>query len=437
MSSKMSKTIPPEKKPRLGFFPLFYNLAETCRAALIAKRYMELGGEAVFFSHGGEYEYIAKNIGCEIVRVNPIYSKEYINLLWESSRLETFKNPFSKKILIEHVEEEITAYKKTDVKMIVSTNNFPCNISARAAKIPLVFVTPRAMPSYTKYPDDAEFFFTRWIPQALKLKILNWYAPNSKIYVRPFTKLAKQYNVPVPRLGSDIIKGDFTLYTDFIELLGLNKTSIPANEYYIGPIFFDELFDKDFSKGKDIKEEHKIEKHLQKHGKSILFSLGSSGTKEIFLKILSTLNKTNYNVVAVYSSILEEEDLPEVNNNILLKKHVPSMEKLNKNVDLAIIHGGQGTVYTAAYAGKPVVGFPMQFEQHLNLEMLVKQGMAVIESRKYFKEKNLLKNVNKIFDNYDTYLNNAQNLAKRLPKPEGDKNAVKILIDILEKNDLK
>ena len=44
------------KKPLVGFFPLFYNLAETGRAVLVAKRYMEHGGQAIFFSHGGKYE---------------------------------------------------------------------------------------------------------------------------------------------------------------------------------------------------------------------------------------------------------------------------------------------------------------------------------------------------------------------------------------------
>ena len=178
----------------------------------------------------------------------------------------------------------------------------------------------KVVPSFTKYPDDAEFLFTRLIPQALKLKILNWYAPNSKIYVRPFTKVAKKYDTPAPKLGVDLTRGDYTFYTDFVELLGLNKSSIPNNEYYIGPIFFDELFVGALSKEKSVKEELEIEKHLQKPGKSILFTLGSSGTKEIFLKILNTLNKTNYNVVAVYTSILKEEDLPEVNDNILLRK---------------------------------------------------------------------------------------------------------------------
>ena len=74
----------------------------------------------------------------------------------------------------------------------------------------------------------------------------------------------------------------------------------------------------------------------------------------------------------------------------------------------------------------------MQFEQHLNLEMLVKHGMARIESRRYFKEQLFLKTIEVVFDNYDVYLKNAQKLANRLPKPEGDKNAVGILLNIID-----
>jgi hypothetical protein len=38
------------------FFPFFSNLAEKSRLVRIAERYRELGGWAIFFSHGGEYE---------------------------------------------------------------------------------------------------------------------------------------------------------------------------------------------------------------------------------------------------------------------------------------------------------------------------------------------------------------------------------------------
>lgn len=426
-----------DKKPLIGFFPLFYNLAESGRAVLIAKRYLELGGEALFFSHGGKYEYLAKEIGCKVIRVKPIFTEQFIEHLWKCSRMEEFKPPFSKKILLEYVEAEIAAFMNTGVKMIVTTNNFPCSISARVAKIPLVSVTPKATGEFTKYPDDAEFFFTRFLPKSLKLKILNWYAPRTRIWVRPFSQIAKKYsNIPIPKLTHDINKGDYNLYTDFIELLDLHQSDIFTNDYYIGPIFLDELFAKTNSNKSIKKEEDEINKHFQGPGKSIMISLGSSGTKDLLLKILEALNETDFNVIAIYTSILKEDELPELNDNILLKKFVPSIKIIYQLVDLAIIHGGQGTVYSAAYSGKPAIGFPMQFEQHLNLEMLAKHGMAIILSRKHFKKEELLHGIKEIFNNQDKYLKNAQNLAKKLPNPEGDKNAVNVLIKILKQESL-
>jgi len=433
----MSKIISSNKKPLVGLFPLFYNLAETGRAVIIAKRYIELGGQAIFFSHGGKYEYLAKEIGCKVVQVKPIYTDQFIDHLWKCSRMEELRAPFSKKVLLEHVEAEIDAFNNTGVKLIVSTNNFPCSISARAARLPLIFVTPRVLGEFTKFPDDAEFLFTRFIPDSLKLKILNWYGPKIKIWIWPFNKIVKKYpHAKQIFLSSDINKGDYTFYTDFLEMLPLEKSDVPDNEYYIGPIFLDELFTKSFSEKSSTKERNDINKHLQRPGKSILLSLGSSGTKELFLNILETLNETDYNIIAIYTSIFKEGEIPKFNDNILLKKFVPSMKIINQSIDLAIIHGGQGTVYTAAYSGKPIIGFPMQFEQHLNLEMLVKYGMGEILSRKYFKKEKLLQAINEIFNNYDKYLKNAHKLAEILPKPKGDKYAIKLLLEIIKQKGL-
>lgn len=433
----MSKTLVSDSLPLIGFFPLFYNLAETGRAVLVAKRYIELGGKAIFFSHGGEYEKLAKDIGCKVVRVNPIYSDDFIDDLWKYSRLEKIGPPFSEEVLKEHVTAESKAYSQTDVKLIVTTNNFPCSLSARVAKVPLISITPKLIVKFIKYPDDAEFPLTRLIPEKLKLAILNWLFPRNKTWVRPFVKLSKYYNLQGYQQSyqnsNELNTGDYTFYTDFLEILNLSKSDIKPTDYYIGPIFMDELFGKNTS---DKRADDEINKHLQKSGKSILFSLGSSGTPELFINILKALSKTSYNVIAVYSSILCEDKLPVVNDNIILRRFVPSIKELNQKVDLVIIHGGQGTVYTAAYAGKPVIGFPMQFEQHLNLEMLVKHGMARIESRKYFKEEVFLKSIEDVFNNYEIYLKNAKTLASNLPKPQGVTNATRNIIEIIKQRGL-
>jgi len=76
----MTQSIRSDKKPLIGFFPLFYNLAETGRAVLVAKRYVELGGKAVFFSHGGGYEYLAEEIGCKVVswrHLKTLFQRKY------------------------------------------------------------------------------------------------------------------------------------------------------------------------------------------------------------------------------------------------------------------------------------------------------------------------------------------------------------------------
>jgi UDP:flavonoid glycosyltransferase YjiC (YdhE family) len=55
---------------------------------------------------------------------------------------------------------------------------------------------------------------------------------------------------------------------------------------------------------------------------------------------------------------------------------LPALE-VNKIADLSLIHGGIGTVLTAAYAGKPVVGVGMQPEQVANLACLVRKSFAI------------------------------------------------------------
>ena len=62
-----------------------------------------------------------------------------------------------------------------------------------------------------------------------------------------------------------------------------------------------------------------------------------------------------------------------VSSNVLVTDWVPAL-KVNKIVDLTVIHGGIRTVMTAALAGKPVVGVGMQVA---NLACLERLGFAI------------------------------------------------------------
>jgi len=423
---------PSKNNQLVGFFPPFSNLAETGRAVMIAKRYKELGGNPIFFSHGGKYEFLAKENGFEIIKVNPILTEEQVEEYFRLISFETFdpKLFFTEDWFYENVKEEIDAFKKTKIKVLVATNNITCALSARALKIPYININPGGGFFTLKIPDTLENPFTLLIPQAIKTRLLNWYLKRTKFYLKEVNNVAEKVGIPPFKNIFYLYDGDYTLITNSLNFINIfpNQQEFP-DENYIGIILIDEIFKKDDS----TKINEEVNAHLKKKGKSILLSLGSSGSKEFFLKILNALNKTEYNVIAIYTSLLDEKELPRVKDNILLKKFVPSISKVTEMVDLAIIHGGQGTVFTTVYAKKPIIGYPMHMEQHVNLEKIVGHECGIMLSKKFFSEKKLINSINKIFNNYEKYSANVEHLANKLSKPEGDIKAAKKILEIVNK----
>lgn len=430
----MNQNMKQEDAPLIGFYPLFFNLSETGRAVLVAKRYRELGGESIFFSHGGEYEYFAKELGFDIIRIKPYFTEDFIQRYTSIAHGEKKEKIYTESVLKEFVENEINIFKETGIKALISTNNEPCTISARVAKIPLIAITTGPGKFHYSIPDMYENTFTRFVPKFIKIQLFNWMIPRTKTHLKPFNNLTKKYKIKPFKGTMDLYYGDITLITNFSEFINIfpNQQQFPTIDY-IGIILLEEMFKCKFPGGQTKTVQQEVLNHLKGPQKTILFSMGSSGDKTLFLKILNELNKTSYRVIAVYTNILKEDELPILNENILLKKYVPSLAQLHALTDLSIIHGGQGTVYTAAYSGKPIIGYPMQFEQHLNLEKMVGHGVGLMLSKKFFNGKELLKSIEYIYDDYDHFLKNAQILSKKLPEPDGDKNAARRIYQIISK----
>lgn len=426
-----------KSRPIIGFFPDFWSLGETIPLIKIANEYLNLDGEVIFFSHRGKYEYLAKDIGCKIIRLSDIWrgfaktAKKMVHrgVPWEKIIAKLYREESIRRA----VEEEIEAFSK--IKLLISTHNLTNSISARALKIPLVIViSGTAIPPYydsdfCRFPENYENVFTKIMPQFIKNQIFKWYVLHCKYQVKEFNRVAKEYNVKPFRYFNDILLGDYTFVCDDINFLGLTSSEEFPKENYIGPIYHWDLFEDQQKKIDD-----RIKNHLNRPEKSILLSMGSSGEKQLFLNIIECFNKTDFNVIAVYSNILNKDELPETNENILFTEFVPSVEMLMKKVDLSVIHGGRGTVYSAAYSGKPAIGIPMILEQQFNIDNLVRHEVAIRLSKKYFKEKELLNAVDKIFSDYDVFLKNAQNLTAKLTQHNGEKVAAQRLIEIIQSN---
>jgi UDP:flavonoid glycosyltransferase YjiC (YdhE family) len=196
-------------------------------------------------------------------------------------------------------------------------------------------------------------------------------------------------------------------------------------ENFIGPIFHRDIVRE---RQDDINNE--IMNHLKRPGRSILLSMGSIPNKPIFSKIIEALNKTEYNVIAIYTKVLKKDELPKTNENILLQEYVPSVKNILEHIDLAITHGGRGTIYSVAYSGKPAIAIPLQFEQQFNIDCLVRHGSAIKLSKRYFSQTQLLNDIDYIFDNYPKFSENAKILATTLSKDMGEKRAADRIFEI-------
>jgi UDP:flavonoid glycosyltransferase YjiC (YdhE family) len=422
-------------KPLVGFFPIFYSLGEVIPLVKIAKSYMELGGKAVFFSHGGIYEHLAEEIDCEVIRLNNWWMEHYDKgeeLTDRGAKTETlFATQYDKEFIKKSIEEEIKAFKRTGVKSIVNTWNLTCSISARVLHIPLIVViSGTIIPPYLKsgfvtFPENYENIFTRALPASVKNYFTQWYILHNKMFVRRFNTFSKKYNVPRYRYFYDIIFGDHNLICDDINFLGIQPTNDFPLENFVGPIFHGDIIRENQD---DINNE--IMNHLKRSGRSILLSMGSLPDTQLFLKIVDALNNTDYNVIAIYTKNLKKDELPRTRENIMLQEYVPSVKSVLEQVDLAITHGGRGTIYSVAYSGKPAVVIPLQFEQQFNIDCLVRHGSAVRLSKKYFSQTQLLKDIDVIFDNYPKFSEKAKILATKLSKDSGEKRAAYRLFEL-------
>jgi UDP:flavonoid glycosyltransferase YjiC (YdhE family) len=172
----------------------------------------------------------------------------------------------------------------------------------------------------------------------------------------------------------DMFMGDLTIVTEAPEILGITREVLegwaprkPALFHdsprlrYAGPMYA-KLF-------REVPKE--VQHFLKADGPAIYVALTS--TREDYLRELVTalldLDVRLLVVSTVHKLGIEHEHL-------FVASHLPS-HLIMPMVDLAVIHGGQGSVQTAVASGTPIIGFPLQTEQMFNLELIQQRGAGL------------------------------------------------------------
>jgi UDP:flavonoid glycosyltransferase YjiC (YdhE family) len=197
------------------------------------------------------------------------------------------------------------------------------------------------------------------------------------------------------------------------EFTGIN---LPPNYYYTGPL----IARQDFPISDEIKQ-------IPRDKPLIFFAMGSSGTPEIVAKITESFAGKPYRVIAPVKSHLDKVPNVKIPSNVLVTDWLPA-HQINEMADLTVIHGGIGTVMTAAYAGKPIVGVGMQPEQDANIAGLVRKGFA-IRVRKSKDPSAKVQEAIKRLLNDQPAKQKAQAFAKVMEKWDGPQLAAELLVE--------
>lgn len=242
-----------------------------------------------------------------------------------------------------------------------------------------------------------------------------------RIGLKSYNRVARQYGVQPARSVWDVVSGDLVLLTDLPELTGLAVTALPQNYCYIGPLFAQ----------MPLPVPDQVQRVYGRPGLKVFCAMGSSAPVAILRKAAIALRDSGHNVVIATTSILDPAELEPLPENVYATRYLPAPQ-VNEMADVAVIHGGQGTVQTACWAGSPVVGVAFQFEQQTNLDMLVRARMGVRIPLRGFTESRLLSEIKRVTNN-DVYRQNAQRIQALIRNVDGATNAANAILDFLSR----
>jgi UDP:flavonoid glycosyltransferase YjiC (YdhE family) len=422
-------------------FPHFYYLSEVSRLVEIGKVLRELGQEVVFFSHGGSYEYVASDEGFDVLSVEPTMSPARAETYMAFNRAET-GNPlkdsfFTYEELEAYVHNEADALRATNADAVLIGWNLPSYLSVQLVGIPIIVQQPG--------PFTAPFFdrkmgvfvpaLVAWFRHLPMNWFVNWFIPRTKLWLSPFNRLAQTLGLPQYKSLLDFTAGDLTLVMDTPEILGISNDELenytprhpgrfrrPPLYRYGGPLYAQLPGDIPDS----------VSKHFDVPRTKLYCGMGVSGSPQVLNDVIDIVSDLDFQALIVTTTILAEETTRHA-DRVMLVPHVPA-HLVNPLADIALTHGGAGTVQTAIHAATPLVGVPMHLEQAGNISLVARQGAGIMLSRPDLTRRKLGSALEKLVTD-SSFLANMQRLRELQDNVDGARNAAREIIRFLAGDD--
>ena len=363
--------------PHCGF------LSETSRMLAIGQALQERGERVVFATHGGPFQHVIEDAGFALTLLPPLMDRErcsrYVRGICELGRPGARLQPPDE--VRASVASEAAFFRASGVRLAVIGFTLTVYLSSRAAGIPVVtshggsYVPPVLERGLAPAPTQMPMPGAEWLPTGVKRWLANQATERMTGPVQFLNDVAAELHLqPVPTLAA-LMLGDLTLVTDVPEVLGIPQLELEAwrprrpQAYregtrltYTGPLYAK----------LDVPLPPAVQAALDGAKPTVLVALSSS-TPELLRAVTARVRASGVRVI-VGATI--HDFGPNSDPDIIVAGLLPNHQVMPQ-VDAVVCMGGQGTVQTAMSSGTPLVGIPLHPEQELNVDLAVRQGMAL------------------------------------------------------------
>jgi UDP:flavonoid glycosyltransferase YjiC (YdhE family) len=296
------------------------------------------------------------------------------------------------------IAAEVDLLKEIRPDVVITGFRPSIRISTRVMGVPLVWVLSAAVSElyfrnglgtaphglFAKHP------LMRLMPSPLRNWVANMAPLHSPFKIGPWNKVALKWGIGRFESTLSIFRGDFNLLSDAPELFP-EFDDLPVNYEFCGPLLMEH----------PIPMPESLRTYQKQPGRPVVFfSMGSSGSPELFKSIVATFANQPYDVFVATTTIIEKSEFGPLPANVIVETFFPAIDAAAL-ADVAVIHGGQGTIYSTLFAGTPFVGVPMFSEQQYNLEAMIRRGCGLVLPRDQCTPQTLLGAVRQVLANSD------------------------------------
>jgi UDP:flavonoid glycosyltransferase YjiC (YdhE family) len=320
------------------------------------------------------------------------------------------------------VESELETFRQFEPDGVYCGLNLSSMISVPHARLPMITLVPTALcPAFfqqglASFPDAMDtLWLRRLVPRWVKRKLINriMLGNVAKKSATIFNRVRERYGLGPILNFTSLVRGDLTLLPDLPEMSGLASEHLPPGYSYTGPLFAH----------LELPIPEAAKRVFDRPGPRVYCAMGSSGTPELLQRVVAILRSVpTYNVVCATTNIVDPDALGPPADNFFATRFLPA-HLVNELGDVAVIHGGQGTVQTAVWAGTPVVGIGLQWEQQANLDGLERAGAGVRLPLHQVERETLLEAVEQV--RQPAYRERIRSLQKKVRASDGAAEAVR------------